>query len=86
MSASNWNLPDNVTGAVVAKVNPDKPAAAAGIQTGDIIVSVNDKAVLGASDVKTAIANAVKSGRKSVLLLIERGDQKTFIAVPFAAT
>jgi serine protease Do len=79
------NLPDNVTGAVVAKVNPDKPAAAAGIQTGDVIVSVNDKAVLGASDVKTAIANAVKSGRKSVLLLIERGDQKTFIAVPFAA-
>ncbi|WP_426126731.1 DegQ family serine endoprotease [Pararhizobium sp. PWRC1-1] len=79
------NLPDNVTGAVVAKVNPDKPAAAAGIQTGDVIVSVNDKAILGASDVKTAIANAVKSGRKSVLLLIERGDQKTFIAVPFAA-
>ncbi len=79
------SLPDNVTGAVVAKVNPDKPAAAAGIQTGDVIVSVNDKAVLGASDVKTAIAAAVKSGRKSVLLLIERGDQKTFIAVPFAA-
>ncbi|WP_455270175.1 DegQ family serine endoprotease [Rhizobium herbae] len=79
------NLPDNVTGAVVAKVNPDKPAAAAGIQTGDVIVSVNDKAVRGAGDVKTAIANAVKSGRKSVLLLIERGDQKTFIAVPFAA-
>lgn len=79
------NVPDNVTGAVVAKVNPDKPAAAAGIQAGDVIVSVNDKAVLGARDVKTAIANAVKSGRKSVLLLIERGDQKTFIAVPFAA-
>ena len=79
------NVPDNVTGAVVAKVNPDKPAAAAGIQPGDVIVSVNDKAVLGARDVKTAISNAVKSGRKSVLLLIERGDQKTFIAVPFAA-
>ena len=79
------NLPDNVTGAVVANVNPDKPAAAAGIQAGDVIVSVNDKAVLGAGDVKTAIANAARSGRKSVLLLVERGTEKTFVAVPFSA-
>jgi serine protease Do len=39
------NLPQGVEGAVVASVNPDKPAAAAGIQTGDIIVSVNDQPV-----------------------------------------
>ncbi|OBZ95317.1 serine protease [Pararhizobium polonicum] len=78
-------LPDNVTGAVVAKVNPDKSAAAAGIQTGDVIVSVNDKSVLSPGDVKSAIASAVKSGRKSVLLLIERGTEKTFVAVPFSA-
>jgi serine protease Do len=79
------NLPDDAEGAVVASVNPDKTAAAAGIQTGDIIVSVNDQAVRDAHDVQTAVAKAGKSGRKSVLLLIERGGDKTFVAVPFSA-
>jgi serine protease Do len=77
------NLPDGVSGAVVASVNPDKPAAAAGIRTGDVIVSVNDKPVHGARDVKTAVSDAARSGRKSVLLLIERDGNKTFVAVPF---
>ncbi len=79
------NLPHNVEGAVVASVNPDKSAAAAGIQTGDIIVSVNDQPVHDAHDVQTAVAQAGKAGRKSVLLLIERGGDKTFVAVPFSA-
>ena len=78
-------LPDDATGAVVAKVNPDKPAAAAGVQAGDVIVSVNGKAVKDAREVKTAVAEAAKSGRKSVLLLIERSGNKTFVAVPFSA-
>ncbi|ESW85843.1 hypothetical protein X773_07535 [Mesorhizobium sp. LSJC285A00] len=32
-----------------------------------------------------AIAEAGRSGRKSVLLLVDRGDTTIFIAVPFAA-
>jgi serine protease Do len=79
------NMPESTKGALVAKVNPDKTAAAAGIQAGDVIVSVNGKAVSDAHAVKVAVADAAKSGRKSVLLLIERGDSKTFVAVPFAA-
>ncbi|MBX4892040.1 DegQ family serine endoprotease [Rhizobium bangladeshense] len=79
------NLPRSVSGAVVASVNPDKSAAAAGIQSGDVIVSVNDRPVRNARDVKAAIAEAGKAGRKSVLLLVERDGSKTFIAVPFAA-
>ncbi|MFS8110276.1 DegQ family serine endoprotease [Rhizobium jaguaris] len=79
------NLPQNVEGAVVASVNPDKPAAAAGIQQGDIIVSVNDKPVRNAHEVQSAVAEAGKAGRKSVLLLIQRDGNKTFVAVPFAA-
>ncbi|RUM26238.1 DegQ family serine endoprotease [Rhizobium vallis] len=79
------NLPHNTNGAVVASVNADKSAAAAGIQSGDVIVSVNDRPVHDARDVKTAVAEAGKAGRKSVLLLIERDGNKTFVAVPFAA-
>jgi serine protease Do len=79
------NLPAGVTGAVVASVNPDKPAATAGIQPGDIIVSVNQKPARNAHDVQVSVAEAGKEGRKSVLLLIKRGGAKSFIAVPFAA-
>ncbi|SCB60786.1 serine protease Do [Rhizobium aethiopicum] len=79
------NLPRSVSGAVVASINPDKSAAAAGIQSGDVIVAVNDRPVHNARDVKAAIAEAGKAGRKSVLLLVERDGNKTFVAVPFAA-
>jgi serine protease Do len=78
-------LPKSINGALIAKVNPDKTAAAAGIQAGDVIVSVNDRKVRDAREAKAAVADAAKSGRKSVLLLIERGGNTTFVAVPFAA-
>jgi len=82
---SELKLPKGINGALIAKVNPDKTAAAAGIQTGDVIVSVNDRTVRDAREAKAAVAEAAKSGRKSVLLLIERGGNTTFVAVPFAA-
>ncbi|ESZ22979.1 DegQ family serine endoprotease [Mesorhizobium sp. L2C084A000] len=78
------NLAGKQHGAVVASVNPDKAAAASGIQAGDIIVAVNQVPVKNARQVTQAIALAGKSGRKSVLLLVERGDAQMYIAVPFA--
>jgi serine protease Do len=79
-------LPDDVQGAVVANVNPDKPAAEAGVQSGDVIRKVNNKEVRNAHDAKQAVADAAKSGKKSVLLLIERAGHSTFVAVPFAVS
>jgi serine protease Do len=78
------NLANNQHGAVVASVNPDRAAAASGIQAGDIIVSVNQAPVKSARQVTQAIAQAGKSGRKSVLLLIERDGGQIYVAVPFA--
>lgn len=78
-------LGKDVEGAVVASVNPDKPAAEAGIREGDIILSVNNKAVSNAAEAKNAVAEAGKTGRKSVLLQIEREGTVSFIAVPFSA-
>lgn len=77
------NLPSNEHGAVVESVNPDKTAAAAGIQTGDVIVAVNQKPVANAREARNAVVEAAKAGRKSVLLLVERSGGQTFIAVPF---
>ncbi len=76
--------PRGETGAVIESVSPSKPAADAGLQTGDVIVSVNQAPVKSAKEARTAIAEAGKSGRKSVLLLVQRGDEQTFVAVPFS--
>ncbi len=78
------NLPRRESGAVVESVAPDKPAADAGLQPGDVIVSVNQLPVKSAKEAKSAVADAGKAGRKSVLLLIQRGENQTFVAVPFS--
>lgn len=78
------NLPQGETGTVVESIAPSKPAAEAGLQVGDVIVSVNQTAVKSASAAKAAISQAGKAGRKSVLLLVQRGDAQTYLAVPFA--
>ncbi|MGK6314887.1 DegQ family serine endoprotease [Neorhizobium sp. DT-125] len=78
------NLPRRESGAVIESVTPDNPGADAGLQPGDVIVSVNQRPVRSAGEAKTAVAEAGRAGRKSVLLLIQRGDNQTFVAVPFS--
>jgi serine protease Do len=75
------NLPVGERGALVESVRPDKSAADAGVQPGDVIVSVNQVAVTTAKEVNRDISEAEKSGRKSVLLLVRRGGTQTFVAV-----
>ncbi|TIQ33248.1 MAG: DegQ family serine endoprotease [Mesorhizobium sp.] len=79
------NLADNQRGAVIERVNPDKAASAAGLQPGDVIVAVDQTPVRSARQANQAIAEAAKSGKKSVLLLVDRADAQIFVAVPFAA-
>lgn len=50
---------DEVSGALVAMVEPGGPAQNAGIQAGDVILSVNDKSILTASDVAQIVASTV---------------------------
>ncbi len=54
---------DEKSGAVVASVTPDSPAAQAGVQPGDVITHVNHHRVSTASDADQALAKAdLKSG------------------------
>ncbi|MER8882773.1 Do family serine endopeptidase [Mesorhizobium sp. M0074] len=75
---------DNGKGLVVTDVDPDSDAADRGIQPGDVITSVNSAEVNGAGDVDKAMADAVKSGRKAVLMQITRDDSNRFVALPVA--
>jgi serine protease Do len=47
---------DEPRGAIIADVTPDSPAMKAGLTTGDVIVSVNDKPIKGVRDLTRTIA------------------------------
>ena len=75
---------DDGKGLVVTDVDPDSDAAERGIQAGDVITAVNSKAVESAGDVKSAMGDAAKSGRKAVLFQVTRDDTNRFVALPIA--
>jgi serine protease Do len=58
---------------VITAVDPNANAAEQGLQRGDLIVSVNNQPVANPAQVVAAVDTARKSGRSSVLLLVQRG-------------
>lgn len=63
-----------IRGVVVASVDPSSDAAAEGIQAGDIILSINQRATGTPEEAAAAVEAARRAGRDSVLLLIRRGN------------
>jgi len=53
--ARSLGIPPSTRGAVVAEVQPDSPAAKAGLQPGDVIVEVNRKPVASADAAAAAM-------------------------------
>jgi len=76
--ASRMDLQRDAHGLVVTSVNPDSPAADAGIRRGDLIQEVNRKPVSTREDLRAALAN---SGTRPVLLLVSREGQTIFLTV-----
>lgn len=72
--ASRFRIPADRQGLVVAGVDPNGPAADAGLQQGDLIEQANRQPVASAEDLRAAIQNA---GERPLLLLVTRGDQGT---------
>lgn len=71
-------------GVVVTEVDPQGPAAQHGIQTGDVILNVGGKAVSNVGEVRSELAQAKASGKRSVLLQVRSADATRFVAVPLA--
>jgi serine protease Do len=67
------------SGVVVTRVEPESPAADAGIQTGDIIREVNRNSVKDANDLIQKIEQA--KDQNNILLLVQRGQNNLFAAV-----
>src|SRR6185369_16730096 len=68
-------------GVRVAGVDASSDAAQKGLRRGDLILRAGERAVSSPSDLKTAVAEAKKAGKKSVLLFVARGAQHTFVPV-----
>ena len=71
-------------GVAVVGVNPDGPAAQNGLQSGDVILQVGNKAVSNPGEVKNAIKDAAASGKHNVLMRVKNANGTRFIAVPIA--
>ena len=54
-------------------VDPSSDAGQEGIQRGDVILSINQRATVTVADASAAVAAARAAKRDTVLLLIQRG-------------
>ena len=67
-------------GVAIAEVAPGSPAARNGLRPGDVIVQAGSSMVSIPDDVAGAV-RAAASGDKPVLLLVERGDHRRYVAI-----
>ncbi len=75
----------DLRGVVVASVDPSSDAAAKGLQVGDIILSVNQRATATPEEAAAAVEQARAAGRDRVLLLFRRGNTPpSYIGVALA--
>jgi serine protease Do len=68
-------------GVVVTKVDPNGVASEHGFQTGDVILEVGGKKVAHPADVRSALNEAQKDGKRSVLMRVKSGDATKFVAL-----
>ncbi len=76
--ARQFNLPDD-NGALVGDVTPGSPAEKAGLESGDVIVSVNGKLVTSGANLRLIISE-LQPGTKATLKVIRKGETKTIEA------
>jgi serine protease Do len=69
-------------GVVVTEVDPNGIASDQGVKTGDILLEVGGKKVANPSDVRSALRDAQKEGKRTVLMRVKSGDGTKFVAVP----
>ncbi len=67
-------------GALVQEIVPDSAAEKAGVEVGDVIVSVNGVTITDAADLRTTIG-LKRSGETVKLILIRDGDRETVTAM-----
>jgi serine protease Do len=76
-----FSLGEDAKGVIVVDVAKDSPAAVKGVRPGDMIMEAAQEEVKSPGEVSSKIDEAKKSGRKSILLLVERQGDLRFVAL-----
>jgi len=71
-------------GVVVTNVDPNGLASEHGLKTGDVILDVGGKKVAAPADVRDAIGDAHKNGKRTVLMRLKSDATTKFVAIPIA--
>ena len=77
-----FDIPDTVEGVVVVEVKENSPAKARGIISGDVIQKVDQIEVETPASIVELVDQAKSKNKTSVLLLVKRGMNGRFIAIP----
>ena len=75
------NLSDEATGVAVLAVDETSDAFEKGIRAGDLIIEVGQVKVISLEDITSIFKEAIKVGRKSILLLVAKGDKSRFVGL-----
>jgi serine protease Do len=73
---------DRENGLVITGINPDSDAASKGLLEGDLITEAGQQSVATVEDFQDRVEEATDAGRKSILLLVRRGGDPRFVALP----
>lgn len=77
----DFNLSTDLQGVLITGVSADGTAAEKGLRPGDVIVEVGQEEVVSPAQVVAKVEEARESGRKSILLLVNRSGDLRFFAV-----
>ena len=77
-----FDFSDDTFGVVIIKVNDGSPTGTRGILAGDIIQKVDQVEIQSSTQILKLIEDAKNKNKSSVLLLIKRGSNVRFVAIP----
>ena len=75
------NLPEDLEGVAVLDVSETSDAFEKGIRAGDIIVEAGRTKIADVNDISKIFEDAIEAGRKSILLLVLKGDNSRFVGL-----
>ena len=76
------NLPAGQTGLVIKDIDETSAAFDKGLRQGDLIVEAGQQPVAGIDDLQAQVKASKDGGRKSLLILVRRGGEPRFVALP----
>ena len=79
---SKLGLTEDESGVLVSQIEQNSPVANQGLSRGDIIKKIGKDSVVDSTQANKAIEKIRKSEKGSVLMLVQKGDNLRYVAIP----